>query len=159
MKKAVIYYSLTENTKEMAEYVAKELNADLFQIDLKKPMPESMGKQMMIGGMKSTFGMKPKIKGVPENIAEYDQIILGVPIWASKPAAPVNTLIHKYGMEDKIIAVFTCSGGGDNEKCMKVLGKKLKNMKYHVALADRKNKIASENMEKIKGFVKELSEE
>ena len=60
---------------------------------------------MIVDGMQSTFGRKPQIKGVPDNIDYYDEIILGTPIWAGMPAAPVYTFIKKYGIADKIDAV------------------------------------------------------
>lgn len=156
MKRAVVFFSLSGNTKEAAEFISKETGADLFQIELVKPMPDSMPKQMMRGGMQSTFGMKPDIKGVPENISDYDEIILGTPIWAGKAASPVNTFISKYGIENKVTAVFTFSGGGDNDKCILKLSQLLKNMKNQIALADRNSNMADKNSERLKEFVKSI---
>lgn len=156
MKRAVIYYSLSGNTKQAAEYVANELGAELYQIEMVKPLPDSKGKQIMIGGMQSSFGLTPKIKGVPEKLSSYDEIILGTPIWAGKAASPVNTLIKKYGAADKITAVFTFSGGGDNDKCVSALKKVLPNMKTQVALADKTNQLSSENNAKLHEFVKKV---
>lgn len=34
MKRAVVFYSLSGNTKEAAEFISKETGADLFQIEL-----------------------------------------------------------------------------------------------------------------------------
>lgn len=156
MKRAVVFFSLSGNTKEAAEFISKETGADLFQIELVKPMPDSMPKQMMRGGMQSTFGMKPDIKGVPENISDYDEIILGTPIWAGKAASPVNTFISKYGIENKVTAVFTFSGGGDNDKCILKLSQLLKNMKNQIALADRNSNMADKNSERLKELVKSI---
>ena len=111
---------------------------------------------MLVGGMQSTFGRTPKIKGVPDNIDYYDEIILGTPIWAGLPAAPVNTFIKKYGVADRINAVFTFSGGGDNDRCIAQLSKKLKNLKIEVALADRHSDKAKDNKEKLEQFVKDI---
>ena len=97
-------------------------------IELLKPLPQNTVRQMIVDGMQSTFGRKPQIKGVPDNIDYYDEIILGTPIWAGMPAAPVYTFIKKYGIADKIDAVFTFSGGGDNDRCMAQLSKTLKNI-------------------------------
>lgn len=157
MKRAVVYYSLSGNTKEAAEYIAKEIGADIFEIDLVKAMPDSFGQQIMYGGMLVTFGVKAKIKNVPEHIDVYDEIIIGAPIWAGKVAAPINTLLSKYGIADKVAAVFTLSGGGDNDKCIARLSKQLKNMKTSVALADKSNELSAKNEEKLKQFVKEIN--
>ena len=111
---------------------------------------------MIVVGMQSTFGRTPKIKGVPDNIDYYDEIILGTPIWAGLPASPVNTFIKKYGVADRINAVFTFSGGGDNDRCIAQLSKKLKNLKSEVALADRHSDKAKDNKEKLEQFVKDI---
>ena len=156
MSKAVVYYSLSGNTKEAAIEIARKLGAKIFEIEPVKPLPQNTVRQMIVGGMQSTFGRKPQIKGVPDNIDYYDEIILGMPIWAGLPAAPVNTFIKKYGVADRINAVFTFSGGGDNDRCIAQLSKKLKNLKSEVALADRHSDKAKDNKEKLEQFVKDI---
>lgn len=156
MKRAIIYYSLSNNTKEAAEYLAEKLNIDLHRVELVKPMPEVFWKQILLGGMQSSCGMKPKIKGIPENIDEYEEIILGTPIWAGKAASPINTLLKNTKIADKTVAVFTFSGGGDNEKCIIELSKKLKNMRKNVALADKTNQASSNNHDKLNEFAENL---
>lgn len=155
MKRAVIFYSLSGNTREAAEYVAKELEAELIEITLDKPMPKNFKMQILKGGMQVTFGMKPKIKGMPANV-DFDEIILGTPIWAGKSASPINTLLAISGIRDKVIGIFTFSGGGDNEGCISQLSKLLPNMKCQVALADRKNKLSSENKAKLEMLVNNI---
>ena len=153
MNRAVVYYSLSGNTKEAAKIIARKLGAKIFEIDLVKPFPKNTVRQMLVGGMQSTFGRRPKIKGVPDNIDYYDEIILGMPVWAGMPASPVNTFIKNYGVADKIDAVFTFSGGGDNDRCLAQLSKSLKNIKSQVALADRNSNAAKDNQEKLEKFV------
>lgn len=153
MNRAVVYYSLSGNTKEAAKVIARKLGAKIFEIDLVKPLTKNTVRQMLVGGMQSTFGRRPKIKGVPDNIDYYDEIILGMPVWAGMPASPVNTFIKNYGVADKIDAVFTFSGGGDNDRCLAQLSKSLKNIKSQVALADRSNNAAKDNQEKLEKFV------
>lgn len=153
MNRAVVYYSLSGNTKEAAKVIARKLGAKIFEIDLVKPFPKNTVRQMLVGGMQSTFGRRPKIKGVPDNIGYYDEIILGMPVWAGMPASPVNTFIKNYGVADKIDAVFTFSGGGDNDRCLAQLSKSLKNIKSQVALADRNSNAAKDNQEKLEKFV------
>ena len=156
MKRAVLFYSLTDNTREAAKEIGRLLNADVYAIDTIRPMPKSMGMQMMYGGMLATFGMCPKIKGIPENISDYDEIILGTPIWASKQAPAINTVLKNREICQRIVAVFTFSGGGDNDKCQEILKKQLPNLNHMVALADRNNPVASENQIKLKDFVEDV---
>lgn len=156
MKRAVIYYSLSKNTKEAAERIAEKLDADIFEIETEKPMPTSFSQQIMLGGFQSSLGLAPKIKKLSIDIDSYDEIILGMPVWAGKPAAPINTLLKNRQIADKVTAVFTLSGGGDNGKCIPALAKKLKNMKCTAALADRKLEGAKLNSEKTETFVQKI---
>lgn len=156
MKRAIIFYSLTNNTKEAAEIIANKLEADLYRIDTVKPMAEEKSKQMMFGGMQATFGMSPAIKGMPDDILHYDDIVIGTPIWAGKNAPAINTLLKTKGVKEKVTAVFTFSGGGDNDTCIARLQKKLPNLSNTVALADRNNAAAPKNMDKINAFVEAL---
>ena len=156
MKRAVIYFSLSNNTKDVAEKIAALCEADIYRMEMVKSLPEKFSKQIMIGGMQSTFGMKPKIKGLPEDITSYDEIILGTPIWAGKCASPVNSVLANSELCKKIVAVFTFSGGGDNAKCERQLRGKLPNVKHIIALADRQNDLSKNNSAKVEEFIGNL---
>ena len=156
MKRAVVYFSLSGNTKEAAEYIAASLNADIFRIDMVKKLPDNTAGQMMKGGMQATFGMRPAISGVPGDISSYDEIILGTPIWAGKAASPINTLLADKKIADKVTGVFTFSGGGDNDKCIKALSKVLLNLKGNAALADRKNELSKDNKRRLDEFTERI---
>lgn len=156
MKRAIIYYSLSNNTKTTAELLAKRLEADIYRIELVTPLPDSKAGQMFEGGRQVTFGVKPEIKGAPKDYSMYDEIILGTPIWAGKCASPFNTLLVDKSLCEKVTAVFTYSGGGDNEGCIKKLKKELVNLKYNVALADSRTKFAADNDAKLEEFIKSL---
>lgn len=155
MKRAVIFYSFEGNTKAAAEAIAKHLEADIFEIEPVKPIPKSCLKYL-VGGMQSTTKSCPEIKSLNCNLSDYDEIILGTPVWAWKPAAPVWSFIKKNNLNEKIKYVFTLSGDGTNEGCMKHLKKELNNIKYDVALADKKNPVSSENKEKLKEFINKI---
>lgn len=155
MKDLVVFYSLEGNTKQAAERIADKLNADLLQLDTVKEIPKSNMKYL-IGGMQAVFGVCAKIKPIEINPEEYDRIILGTPVWADKAAPAINSFLKQFHVKDKIIALFTCSGAGDNEKCVLNLKKKLDNLKTTVSLADKKIPGASENDRRINDFTEEL---
>lgn len=155
-KRIVVYYSLTGNTKEVAEVVADKLGADIVILKTVKPIPKSEGKKFMIGGMQAMFGMKPAIENITTTFSKYDEVILGTPIWAGKNAPAINTFLKDRTIREKVTGVFTCSAGGDNDKCMEVLKKKLPNLRCSVALADRNNEVAKDNEAKTLRFVEEV---
>lgn len=156
MKKAVVFYSLSGNTQAAANEIAEGIGADLIELKLVKPFPTEKSKQLALGGMQAMFGMKPAIQELSKNIKEYDVLILGTPIWAGKIAAPVHSFLNKYQVLDKIVAVFTFSGGGDNKRCIAKLSKRLPRLKVEVALANRDSDLAIHNADKIHHFIKEV---
>ncbi len=156
MKKAVVFYSLSGNTQAAAKEIAEGIGADLIELKLVKPFPTEKSKQLALGGMQAMFGMKPSIQELSKNIKEYDVLILGTPIWAGTIAAPVHSFLNKYQVLDKIVAVFTFSGGGDNKRCIAKLSKRLPRLKVEVALANRDSDLAIHNADKIHHFIKEV---
>lgn len=156
MKKAVVFYSLSGNTQAAAKEIAEGIGADLIELKLVKPFPTEKSKQLALGGMQAMFGMKPAIQELSKNIKEYDVLILGTPIWAGTIAAQVHSFLNKYQVLDKIVAVFTFSGGGDNKRCIAKLSKRLPRLKVEVALANRDSDLAIHNADKIHHFIKEV---
>ncbi len=156
MKQAVVYYSLDGNTREAAEALAKTLAADLFAIETAEPMPKSNWARILHGGRLSTFGSCPPIKPMQFDPAAYDRIILGTPVWAWKCAAPVRSFLTQFAVDEKVQAVFTCSGGADDTKCIADLKKILHHIAFTVTLADRKHPQASENKAKLEAFAEKL---
>ena len=156
MKKAVVFYSLSGNTQAAAKEIAEGIGADLIELKLVKPFPTEKSKQLALGGMQAMFGMKPAIQELSKNIKEYDVLILGTPIWAGTIAAPVHSFLNKYQVLDKIVAVFTFSGAGDNKRCIAKLSKRLPRLKVEVALANRDSDLAIHNADKIHHFIKEV---
>lgn len=128
----------------------------MIELKLVKPFPTEKSKQLALGGMQAMFGMKPAIQELSKNIKEYDVLILGTPIWAGTIAAPVHSFLNKYQVLDKIVAVFTFSGGGDNKRCIAKLSKRLPCLKVEVALANRDSDLAIHNADKIHHFIKEV---
>jgi flavodoxin len=155
MKNLVVYYSMEGNTKQAADQIAHRLNADILELKTVKKMPKSNIK-IFFGGMLSVLGVCPKLEPIAINPEQYDRIILGTPVWAGKPAPAIRTFLKQYNVEKKITALFTFSGGGDNEGCVQYLKEKLPNLKSTIALADRRRPMASMNDKKLEGFMEEL---
>ena len=60
MKTAIVYYSMSGNTKMVAEIIAKELSADLIEIKPVKDYPDKGARKFIWGGMKVT--RPPKVR-------------------------------------------------------------------------------------------------
>ena len=79
MNRAVIYFSYEGNTKEAAEFIAKEVGADLFRIETVEALPEDRNVMLKKGAFQAMSGAKPAIKELPD-LGAYDEIILGSPV-------------------------------------------------------------------------------
>jgi flavodoxin len=118
VKILIVYYSLTGNTKFVAEHIAKELNADVEEVKPVKDLDPDSGSKYFWGGMKAKMKCKPKLEELKHNPSEYDLIIIGTPVWAWTLSPPIRSYCSEFNLEDKKVALFT-SSGGDGIKAMK----------------------------------------
>ena len=89
MKTAIVYYSMSGNTKYVADKIEEKLNADLIRIEPVKAYPDQGAKKFIWGGKSAVMGEKPKLQPYEFNAEQYDRIIIGTPVWASSFAPPI----------------------------------------------------------------------
>lgn len=153
MKSIIIYYSLDGNTKAAAERFAEALGSDICALEPERPLPGKGFKKFFVCGRQASFGETPALKKLPVDPKDYDLIILGTPIWAGKCSSPVWSFVKNCEVCDRIKAVFTLSGGGDNIKCIHQLEKKLKDLRVALALHDKNCPAGARNESKIPIFI------
>ena len=117
MKTLIVYFSATGNTKAAAQKLAKEFNADLYEITPEVPYTAA-DLDWRDKTSRSTIEMqdktsRPAIKGRCENIAEYDVVWIGFPVWWYTAPTIVNTFIEAHDLSGKTLNVFATSGGSD----------------------------------------------
>lgn len=110
MKKLVVYYSKTGNTKFIAETIANEVKADIKQIERIKERRNGIT-LYMFGGFEATFKVKPKIKPLNINFKDYDLIFIGTPVWAFNINPAVRSFYKKEKFTNKKVGLFYCSAG------------------------------------------------
>lgn len=118
MKKTLVaYFSATGTTRAAAERLAKEKDADLFEIAPEVPYTSAdldwTNKQS-----RSTLEMKdktsrPAIKSTCPNIADYDTVWIGFPVWWYTAPTIINTFIEAHDLSGKTLCVFATSGGSN----------------------------------------------
>ncbi len=120
MKKTlIVYFSATGTTKVAAQKLATEFNADLYEITPEQPYTAA-DLDWRDKNSRSTIEMKdkssrPAIKGRCENIADYDVVWIGFPIWWYTAPTIVNTFIEAHDLSGKTLNVFATSGGSGVE--------------------------------------------
>lgn len=111
MKTLIIYFSRTGNTKKVAEEIQKKLNCELEEIKDAETNREGMLGYMR-SGKEASLKKLPPIKPLEKNLADYDLIIIGTPVWAFTMSSPVRTFISENKDRIKTVALFCTHGGG-----------------------------------------------
>ena len=84
-KTLVAYFSASGVTKKLAQTLADAIGADLFAIEPKVPYTRAdlnwMDKQSRSTIEMQNPASRPEIAGTCANIADYDTVFVGFPIW------------------------------------------------------------------------------
>ena len=116
MKTLVVYYSRTGNTKFVAEKVASELNADIEEVvDLKKRNGRF---GFLKAGYDATRGNETKIGETKKAPSDFDLIVIGTPVWNSRPASAISTYLKRNDFAGKKVAIFCTNEGGGKDKAL-----------------------------------------
>ena len=107
----VAYYSYSGNTKAVAQKIQNVTGGDLFEITPKKAYPKDYGTVVEQARTEKDNDTRPELVE-NGNIAEYDVIFLGTPVWWYTMAPPVKTFLTKNDFDGKIIVPFCTHGGG-----------------------------------------------
>ena len=114
-KKLVAYFSASGTTARLAETLAEAIGADIFEIKPEVPYTRA-DLNWQDAGSRSSVEMKnpasrPAIAARRDNMAEYDTIYVGFPIWWYVAPTIINTFLESYDLAGKTIVPFATSGG------------------------------------------------
>ena len=101
------------HTERAAEFIAKALNADLFEIDTVKPYAENY--RACCGEAFAEFkaAARPEIKGYVEDISGYETVFVCFPCWCGTAPMCVYTFLEHYDFTGKkIVPLCTNEGSG-----------------------------------------------
>ena len=114
-KKLVAYFSASGNTKEAAETIAKAAGADLCEITPKVRYTKAdlnwMDKKSRSSVESNNKSFRPEIIKNDIDMGQYDEVIIGFPIWWYVAPTIVNTFLEAYDFAGKKIVLFATSGG------------------------------------------------
>ena len=113
-KTLVTFFSAEGTTRAVAKRLADAIGADLFEIVPEKPYTAADIKwtNPLARCNREKFGKKEvPVAGKAENMANYDMIFVGFPIWYGCAPNVVNSFLKGYDLEGKKVAAFDTSGG------------------------------------------------
>ena len=114
-KTLIVYYSFTNNVHTIVSDLQTQIEADVVRVEPAEEGLDYAANNYAIGSAliqairnnPNDAASYPEIKPVEVNIADYDRIIVGAPLWWSNMAAPLQTFLFQYGsqMECKSIGL------------------------------------------------------
>ena len=146
MKKLFIYYSLTGNGDVVADYF-KDKGYEIRKVIPKHRLPKNFFLSMMVGGFKAAINKKDKSVALDKDIANYDKIVIGSPIWFDKISTPINTVLNKLDIDNRFSFVFYSGGGEANNA-----SKKIKDLYNKDAIVLRSPKDNKKELDKLKNI-------
>ena len=125
MKNLVVYFSLEGNTDYVANIIKKKTGADLLRLEPKKAYADSGFAKFFWGGKSAVMAERPDLLGYTIDLAQYDRIIFGFPVWAGTFTPPLRTFIedNRAELDGKQFFAFACQSGSGAEKAFEKLSK------------------------------------
>ena len=120
-KTLVLYYSLTGNTKTVAEEFANRLGADIEEITCIDPYDTNFQACIQRCIQERQEGVLPEIEPMKADLSKYETIFIGYPIWFGTYACPVITFLNNVDLSGKKIVPFCTFGSGGLESSIKDL--------------------------------------
>lgn len=110
----VAYFSCTGNTQGVAEKIAASLNADLYEIMPVEPYTDAdlnyNDSSSRATVEQNDDSARPAISDSVENMADYDIVFVGYPIWWGEAPRIMSTFIESYDFSGKTLVAFCTSG-------------------------------------------------
>ncbi|MBQ4405012.1 MAG: NAD(P)H-dependent oxidoreductase [Selenomonadaceae bacterium] len=99
------------NTAIVAEYIAQKTGADTFEIKAAKPYPDEYEACTELAKKELESNTRPAIEKNIDNLAQYDTIFLGYPIWWGAVPRVLLTFLEANDFSGKTIIPFCTHGG------------------------------------------------
>ena len=133
-KVLVSYFSASGVTKGVAEKIAKIVAGDLFEIEPVEKYTDA-DLNWMDKNSRSTLEMndkefRPPVKNKVDNLADYQKIVIGFPVWWYTAPTIINTFIEENDLTGKEIYVFCTSGGSGVDGSLNDLKKTYSNLNF-----------------------------
>lgn len=115
MKTLVAYFSATGTTRLAAQRLAKAADATICEIQPQQPYTDAdldwNNEQSRSSVEMKDRKSRPAIKELSVNIADYDVIYVGFPIWWYTCPTIINTFMESADFKGKTVIPFATSGG------------------------------------------------
>ena len=112
----IAYFSWSGNTEEMASYIQEQTGGDLWEIEPLNPYPTDYNETGDVAEKERDDNARPEIADLPEDLSQYDRILVGYPIWWHTAPMIIGTFLENYDLTGVEIYPFTQSASMNAEQ-------------------------------------------
>ena len=108
-KTLVVYYSLTGHTKDIALQIAQLTGADMWEVQTEPAFKPGI-KLYWTSYRQLKTGNYPSLKEPVPDLAAYDTVFVGSPVWCYSVSSPVLALLRDTDWQGKTVVPFFTQG-------------------------------------------------
>ncbi len=115
------------NTAMMAAVIAELTGGDLFEITTVTPYPEDYASMLRAAQEEIDTDARPALAAHVENMADYDVIFIGYPIWHARMPQAICSFMESYDLKGKTVIPFNTHEGSGQSGTQRVIQNALPN--------------------------------
>jgi flavodoxin len=104
-KVLIVYFSHSLNTQKVAQEIGRQTGGDIFRIETKQPYPAAHQDVLDAAEKEKADNARPELKATID-LAPYDTIFLGYPIWWYTLPMPVYSFLDSHDLSGKTLIPF-----------------------------------------------------
>ncbi len=140
------------NTAMMAAVIAELTGGDLFEITTVTPYPEDYASMLQVAQEEIDTDARPALASHVENMADYDVIFIGYPIWHGRMPQAIYSFIEEYDLTGKTVIPFNTHEGSGQSGTQRMIENALPGSTVLQGLAIQ-GKIAQEDPERTRALI------
>ena len=149
-KPLVVYFSATGTTAKAARTIAEVTGGTLYEIVPQRAYTSDdldwNDKQSRSSVEMNNPQARPALKDTKADVAAYDVIFIGYPIWWDQAPRIINTFIESHDLKGKTLVPFATSGGSGISNSVKELRKAYPDLEWQDGrLLNRANRNTVQN--------------
>ncbi len=146
------------NTAMMAAAIAELTGGDLFELRTATPYPEDYASMLRVAQEEIDADARPQLAANVENLADYDTVFIGYPIWHGRMPQAIYTFMETHDLAGKTVIPFNTHEGSGQSGTQRVIEAALPDSTVLQGLAVQ-GKVAQEDPERTKALIEPWLEE
>jgi flavodoxin len=102
----IVYFSRTGHTRTIAEQIRARVAGDVIELQTAEPYPDDYDTLVEQVRQEAAEGYLPPLATTIDNLADYDTVIVGSPIWGNRLSRPVHSFLAGHDLSGRVVAPF-----------------------------------------------------